>query len=93
MNLVLDKLGKTDIQLLKTPRLLNIGMLYEVRLIGRYYIFGAVTCNALFWSGYASIGRITLVEWRISFEQNLFVRLSSRSTQSEMTDNNRRIAR
>jgi hypothetical protein len=64
MNLVLDKLGKTDIQLLKTLRLLNIGMLYEVRPIGRYYIFGPVTCNALFWSGYASIGRITLVEWR-----------------------------
>jgi hypothetical protein len=64
MNLILDKLSETDIQFSITPNMCNIGMLSEVRLIGRYYIFTPVTCNGRFWASYASIGRATLIKRR-----------------------------
>jgi hypothetical protein len=48
MNLVLDKLGNTDIQFLNRPNVLNTGIRYEFRSVGRYYIFCPLTCNAVF---------------------------------------------
>jgi hypothetical protein len=64
MNLILDKLKETDIQFSYRLKKLNIGMLSEVRLVGRYYIFNPVTCNAPFWSGYAWTTRTISLKWR-----------------------------
>jgi hypothetical protein len=46
MNLILNKLRVTDIQLLRKLKPLDIGIPYEFPSIGRYYIFCCVTCNA-----------------------------------------------
>jgi ADP-ribosylglycohydrolase len=46
MNLILNKLRITNIQLLRKLKPLDIGIPYEFQLIGRYYIFCRVTCNA-----------------------------------------------
>ena len=48
MNLILYKLGNTDIQFLNRPKALNIGIRYEFRPVGRYYSFYPLTCNAAF---------------------------------------------
>ncbi len=51
MNLILNKLRVTNIQLLRKLKPLDIGIPYEFRPIGRYYIFCSVTCNAALQAG------------------------------------------
>ena len=59
MNLVLNKLSDTDIQFLNRPNLLNIGIRYGFRSVGRYYIFCPLTCNAAFGFGQLATGAAT----------------------------------
>lgn len=48
LNLILNKTGGTDIQFFYRTEKADIGMFCDVRLIGRYYKFLPLTCNAAF---------------------------------------------
>jgi hypothetical protein len=70
MNLVLNKLSTTDIQFSNRPKLLNIGIRYDFRSVGRYYIFDPLTCNAVFRVDEVAADAATVCKSRRSIRTN-----------------------
>jgi hypothetical protein len=96
MNLVLNKLSDTDIQFLNRPNMLNIGIRFGFRSVGRYYIFCPLTCNAAFRFGQLATAAATTGKSPPSIRTNTVkpTQLPPRTfrKRSEMVDNDLRMS-